>query len=520
MSEGRFPKRERKPKTVYAPEQPEPKKRRVVTKKSKNRNEAADGTQENKWKLYRDRIKKALAFLTKEIHNMEVNFEGKTAPSRGSEQWEKMRRECEEKIFKAKQLIVSTLRAIASENSEHKRWPQLAEADENDMISVDEIYCSKCNLEETEDNDILFCDREGCLRAYHQKCLDPPLNVTNIDPVQDWFCWQCECLDDCLDVISERMEAEYWKWEDVFPEVNQSLEDALKNGNIDTINSVLLPDDEEDEDYDPSEGEEVEAERGGEDEGDEENEAAEEDVEAGKVKNDYFMDDFETSKQIFQDKIEEQEGEEGSQEEEDDNEEGEEDDEDDENDFADYDEDDEDDGIDEDELKDLLTDAQNDIIYEAVSSNTRKLRERKPQKNTLIISLEGEKDIGRPIAKIRRGVFQIGKIIGYERASSEENNNKDDEEESLSGGQWTVRFGDKAAESTTSEDNNTSNANSNENSSEHNYFHETGSNNDNNNQPSKNSEEFVFNENETRFFPLFFVVFSLFLTFSPYLEKH
>jgi hypothetical protein len=519
MSEGRFPKRERKPKTVYAPEQPEPKKRRVVTKKSKNRNEAADGTQENKWKVYRDRIKKALAFLTKEIHNMEVNFEGKTAPSRGSEQWEKMRRECEEKIFKAKQLIVSTLRAIASENNEHKRWPQLAEADENDMISVDEIYCSKCNLEETEDNDILFCDREGCLRAYHQKCLDPPLNVTNIDPDQDWFCWQCECLDDCLDVISERMESEYWKWEDVFPEVNQSLEDALKNGNIDTINSVLLPDDEEDEDYDPSEGEEVDGALGGEEEEEEEeNEVAEEDKEAGKVKNDYFMDDFETSKQIFQDEIEE-----GSHEEEDDNEDNEEEDEDDENDFADYDEDDDDDGIDEDELKDLLTDAQNDIIYEAVSSNTRKLRERKPQKNTLVISLEGEKDIGRPIAKIRRGVFQIGKIIGYERASSEENNNKDDEEESIAGGQWTVRFGDKTTESTTSEDNNTSNnANSYENSSDNNYFHDTGSNNDNNSsQPSKNSEEFVFNENETRFFTLFLVLFSLFSHFLlPSLEKH
>jgi hypothetical protein len=72
------------------------------------------------------------------------------------------------------------------------------------MFDVDGILCSYCNGEEYDGNDILFCDRVGCCRAYHQNCLNPPLDVANIDPDQDWFCWQCECMDDCLDIIGER----------------------------------------------------------------------------------------------------------------------------------------------------------------------------------------------------------------------------------------------------------------------------------------------------------------------------
>ena len=36
----------------------------------------------------------------------------------------------------------------------------------------------------------------------------------------DWFCWQCECIDDCLDLVNEQCETEIWLWTDLFPEIS------------------------------------------------------------------------------------------------------------------------------------------------------------------------------------------------------------------------------------------------------------------------------------------------------------
>ena len=36
----------------------------------------------------------------------------------------------------------------------------------------------------------------------------------------DWFCWQCECIDDCLDLVNEQCETEVWLWTDLFPEIS------------------------------------------------------------------------------------------------------------------------------------------------------------------------------------------------------------------------------------------------------------------------------------------------------------
>jgi hypothetical protein len=41
--------------------------------------------------------------------------------------------------------------------------------------------CSKCGNPDSYGNDILFCDREGCFRAYHQMCLDPPIVSSKIE---------------------------------------------------------------------------------------------------------------------------------------------------------------------------------------------------------------------------------------------------------------------------------------------------------------------------------------------------
>jgi len=40
-----------------------------------------------------------------------------------------------------------------------------------------------------EKGDIIFCDRDGCNKAYHTlSCLDPPLETI---PDDEWFCPDC-----------------------------------------------------------------------------------------------------------------------------------------------------------------------------------------------------------------------------------------------------------------------------------------------------------------------------------------
>lgn len=42
-----------------------------------------------------------------------------------------------------------------------------------------QIFCAKCKLNEAfPDNDIVLCDGT-CNAAFHQKCLDPPLDTEN-----------------------------------------------------------------------------------------------------------------------------------------------------------------------------------------------------------------------------------------------------------------------------------------------------------------------------------------------------
>lgn len=60
---------------------------------------------------------------------------------------------------------------------DHKVFHSMAHADEEDMIDVQDIYCSVCGLDTEDDseNDIVLCDRVGCNKAYHLLCLDPPM---------------------------------------------------------------------------------------------------------------------------------------------------------------------------------------------------------------------------------------------------------------------------------------------------------------------------------------------------------
>ena len=80
---------------------------------------------------------------------------------------------------------------------------------DEDGIDADLIECCACSASHcTDDNDILMCDGP-CRRAYHMRCLTPPVAPEEVDanPECDWYCWQCDAVLDCLDLLNERVES-------------------------------------------------------------------------------------------------------------------------------------------------------------------------------------------------------------------------------------------------------------------------------------------------------------------------
>jgi PHD-finger len=99
-------------------------------------------------------------------------------------------------------------------NSDGPRYGDL-EADEDDQIDLETVACTACaSNDSTDDNDIVLCDMAGCFRAYHQACLQPPMDASVFEQEGDWFCWQCECLMDCLELVEKEVEgAELESWQ-------------------------------------------------------------------------------------------------------------------------------------------------------------------------------------------------------------------------------------------------------------------------------------------------------------------
>ncbi|XP_073041680.1 LOW QUALITY PROTEIN: pathogenesis-related homeodomain protein-like [Primulina eburnea] len=126
-------------------------------------------------------------------------------------------------------------------------------------VHHEHIICSKCELRDAlPDNDIILCDGT-CNRAFHQKCLDPPLSTENIPPEDEgWFCRFCESKMEILEATNAHLGTNFSmdsNWQDVFKE-----EAALPDGG----NSVVCheeewpSDDSEDDDYDPENPERIE----------------------------------------------------------------------------------------------------------------------------------------------------------------------------------------------------------------------------------------------------------------------
>ncbi|KAJ0250863.1 Pathoproteinsis-related homeodomain protein [Hirschfeldia incana] len=119
-------------------------------------------------------------------------------------------------------------------------------------IHHDHIFCAECNSREASlDNDIILCDGT-CNRAFHQKCLDPPLETESIPPGdQGWFCKFCDCKIEIIDTMNVQIGTQYpvdSNWQDIFNE-----EASLPVGSEATLNKEAdwPSDDSEDGDYDP-----------------------------------------------------------------------------------------------------------------------------------------------------------------------------------------------------------------------------------------------------------------------------
>jgi PHD-finger len=108
------------------------------------------------------------------------------------------------------------LKNLTEMNSDGARWDTL-EPDEDGQIDLEYVLCTKCGTSDTTDeNDLVLCDNTGCFRAYHQECLEPHVSsdVFEEDEDSDWFCWQCECIADCLEMLDDEFEGCYFeKWQ-------------------------------------------------------------------------------------------------------------------------------------------------------------------------------------------------------------------------------------------------------------------------------------------------------------------
>ena len=176
-----------------------------------------------------------IQIIERELYYLEV-----FRTERGRVSTEEMEKSSSVTIANAKNFIKKVFEEIESNGDSYKRYPELEKGIE---IDVEKYLCSVCGLEDAPRNDILFCDKAGCNRAYHQKCLDPPiLSLASLEDDDDWFCPICDCIEDCLEMVNEAFETSYTQWKHIFPEIESSQSYMTLEGS----------DDEEDESYAPS----------------------------------------------------------------------------------------------------------------------------------------------------------------------------------------------------------------------------------------------------------------------------
>jgi hypothetical protein len=292
---------------------------------------------------------------------------------------------CQARIRQAKESILSLFAAIEEENKGHRRWPQLksegtAEDDNEDdgdgSVEVEDVMCSRCGEPDEDDNDILFCDKAGCCRAYHQRCLDPPIEDTSIlgGAEQDWFCWECNCIDECLDFLGETLDDDHDNWRELFPELRaaEHSQGSCGAGAKDDYDS------EDDSDYDPSQASAAE----------ELSQAPEQEDEnsAGSSRGESASGSEDGDSVNSEDDYDESEG-------------------------------DSDSDIGDEEIKGLLQDADISVGIDPTNATGRALRPRR-SKNEESWSVEGLADVGKLIATVQKGVMKVAKVVAFRYADA------------------------------------------------------------------------------------------------------
>uniref|UniRef100_A0A2N9G3E0 Pathogenesis-related homeodomain protein n=1 Tax=Fagus sylvatica TaxID=28930 RepID=A0A2N9G3E0_FAGSY len=176
--------------------------------------------------------------------------EGWKGQSREKIKPEKELQRAKKQILKCKLGLRDAIRQLDSLSSEGCIEDSVIAPDGS--VYHEHIICAKCKLREAfPDNDIILCDGT-CNCAFHQKCLDPPLDTDNIPPGdQGWFCKFCECKMEILEAMNAHLGTHFStnsNWQDVFKE-----EAAFPDGG----NALLDPaedwpsEDSEDDDYNP-----------------------------------------------------------------------------------------------------------------------------------------------------------------------------------------------------------------------------------------------------------------------------
>mmetsp|Transcript_1674 Transcript_1674/g.4824 ORF Transcript_1674/g.4824 Transcript_1674/m.4824 type:complete len:336 (+) Transcript_1674:180-1187(+) len=132
-----------------------------------------------------------------------------------------------------------------------------AHYDSDGELGEEHIFCSKCGeYESCDDNDIILCDG-NCRRAYHQKCVMPPIDLDAIAEDEPWLCPACDAKDDATEFINDEFGTEYTletPWRELFIEPQRGGVAGAHAGGGGITHMLLgedLPsDDEDDMDFD------------------------------------------------------------------------------------------------------------------------------------------------------------------------------------------------------------------------------------------------------------------------------
>ncbi|KXZ49871.1 hypothetical protein GPECTOR_19g322 [Gonium pectorale] len=101
--------------------------------------------------------------------------------------------------------------------------------DEEGELDIDDMFCSVCGrYEAADDDDMVLCDGP-CNCAFHQNCLDPPIDVSKLPEDEGWLCPACDCKADIVRLLNEEFGYDYdiaEPWTNILPP-SELLEDYL-----------------------------------------------------------------------------------------------------------------------------------------------------------------------------------------------------------------------------------------------------------------------------------------------------